>query len=95
MDASWGLFGRLSMPLGGSFDAAFVAPGASRGPLGASWGLKSLPTSRGIQIRIAFMVGVRHPVSLPELREERTIRPLHSQLKDVLELRVVGLVLSL
>ena len=52
-------------------------------------GLKRLPTSRGIQLRIAFMVGVRHPVSLLELREERTNRPLHSPLKDVLELRVV------
>ena len=58
-------------------------------------GLTRLPTSRGSQIRIAFMVGVRHPVTLAELREERTNSPLLSQLEDVLELREVGLVLSL
>ena len=59
MDASWGLFGGLSKPLGGSFDAAFVAPGASWGPLGgllgplgvlfgASWGLLG-PKARNVR----------------------------------------------
>ena len=51
-------------------------------------GLKRLPTSRGIQIRIKYASHSDTQYRFPELREERTNSPPHSPLKDVLELRV-------
>ena len=56
-------------------------------------GLKRLPTSRGIQIRIKYASHSDTQYRFPELREERTNSPLFSQLGDDLELRTAWVAL--
>ena len=70
MVVSWGLFGGLSWPLGGSFEASFVAPGASWGLLGGFLGslgaLLGLPgASWGRRLEMSVRVSPLWPLWRP------------------------------